>query len=96
MHRIEPNWQMKRLRDMLDLRGIVWHDDSDTMFARTVTDEWRKCEDWKGRPCERPWLSAICGPWAMGKGEGLEVWIAGENEPRWLATAEEVLEAMGA
>lgn len=77
----EPNHQMKRLRDMLDVEGVAWQDESDALFART--------QQWDG---DGMVFSAVCGPYAYGE---IELWTSamrkGKQDPVGLSTAEEAM-----
>ncbi len=89
---MEPNYQMKRLRDMLDVRGIAWVDNSDWMFCRTQSMELSVGVDAMGRKDTRHVFSVINGPNAYGGAGGLEAYVITDAEPRGYATAEEVVE----
>lgn len=77
-----PSRQMMRLRDMLDMEGIQWVDNSDSLFCRT-----QRYDD-EGKQV----FSAVCGRYAYGE---IELWTAGmrsrKEDPIGLATAEEAM-----
>jgi hypothetical protein len=79
---IQPNAEMLRLRDMLDVEGIEWQDDSDAYFCRT-----RVMRDGETA------VSNICGIHAYGT---IEVWTRTmhicKEDPVGVATAEEAFE----
>jgi hypothetical protein len=79
---VPPNYQMMRLRDMLDADRIAWEDRSDELSCRTQQLD----EDGKIV------FSAVCGRYAYGE---IELWtasmIAEKTDPVGLATAEEAL-----
>ena len=93
----EPSYQMKRLRDMLDLESIPWHDNSDPLICRTQSDEMRavKTIDEKGREkvVERRLFSVVGGKYTYGGSEGLlEAWMPWMVDPQGHYTAEDVME----
>ena len=88
-----PNWQMMRLRDMLDREGIPWHDASDHLFCRTQSDEVKTVYDEKGRPRDHMLFSVVCGPYSYGGREDLlEVLMAGSDEPVGYLDAERIMQ----
>lgn len=90
-----PNYQMMRLRDMLDAEGIAWHDNSDALFCRTQANE-RAEVTVDGRRRKRPRFSVIVAEWGTyGGPSGLEAWMAhDEYGPYGYGTAEQVMDAI--
>ena len=77
-----PSTEMMRLRDMLDVEGNAWHDNSDRIAYRTQL--------WDG---DHNVFSAIYGRYTYGE---IELWTRSMQErkedPIGLDTAEEAME----
>lgn len=90
-----PN-EMQRLRDMLDERGIEWHDASDEPF------DWWHLHEYGSAGYDRIWrthfvtdrseFSVICGYGSYGREFDLLECMVDREEPHGYLSAENVME----